>query len=53
MNKALLVSTTLMAAALTYCGASYLMEDSGFLWIIMTYCGGLLTAPVMFATLEG
>ena len=53
MNKAMLVSMTLMAATLTYCGAAYLLEDSGFLWIIMTYCGGLLTAPVLLAAVEG
>jgi hypothetical protein len=53
MNNAMLVALTLIAGALTYTGTVYLLEDSGFLWILFVYCGGLLTAPVMFATLEG
>jgi len=53
MNKAMLVSMTLMAATLTYCGTAYLMEDSGYLWILMVYCGGLLTGPVILAAVEG
>jgi hypothetical protein len=52
MTKTMTISTALMAAILTYSGASYLMEDSGYLWIIMTYSGGLLTAPVLLAIAE-
>ena len=52
MTKAMTISTALMAGILTYSGTSFLTETSGFLWILMTYCGGLLTAPVLLAIAE-
>jgi hypothetical protein len=47
MDKSLLVCSTLLAAALTYCGASQSAEDAGYLWILMTYMGGFMSAVVV------
>lgn len=51
-HKALLVCSTLLAAGLTYCGASQSAEDVGYLWIGMTYMGGFMSAVVLSLILD-
>jgi hypothetical protein len=52
MDKSLLVCCTLLAAGLTYCGASQSAEDVGYLWIAMTYMGGFMSAVVVGLILD-
>ena len=51
-HKSLLVCSTLLAAGLTYCGASQSAEDVGYLWIAMTYMGGFMSAVVLSLILD-
>ena len=51
-HKTLLVCSTLLAAGLTYFGASQSAEDVGYLWIAMTYMGGFVTAVVVSLILD-
>lgn len=51
-HKTLLACSTLLAAGLTYFGASQSAEEVGYLWIAMTYMGGFTTAVVVSLILD-
>jgi hypothetical protein len=49
-HKTLLVSSTLLAAGLTYCGASQV--EAGYLWTAMVFMGGFMSAVVVGLILD-
>lgn len=51
-HKTLLVCSTLLAAGLTYFGASQSAGEVGYMWIAMTYMGGFVTAVVVSLILD-
>ena len=47
MDKAFTSLMTLMAAGTTYAGLSMCYQDVGYLWLLMVFIGGFITALLL------